>query len=297
MKKTAADKKIISYSHKESSVSGDAFFEIRESKGPVAQRKVNFFVPHRKDYYLLVFVRKGNSRHWIDLTPYTLKPDTFYFSVPQQVHLKEKSTPLDGILLSFTEEFLQLETNRALKELPVIKNTYNEHELKLSKKDVAFIEELLLKMLDEYAASADWKNGMLQSYLNVLLIYTSRLYTQQFQKLNASPDRQLLNRFKSLIEAHYTSSHLVVQYAGLLHLTPGHLNDVVKKQSGKTAIAHIHERIVMEAKRRLFHTSLSAKEIAYELGFEDAAYFNRFFKKHTNTTPSAFRSSALKKYN
>jgi AraC family transcriptional activator of pobA len=82
----------------------------------------------------------------------------------------------------------------------------------------------------------------------------------------------------------------------LLNLTPGYLNDLVKQQSGKTAISHIHNRLVVEAKRRLLHTELSVKQIADALGFEDAAYFNRFFKRLTDATPMAYRQQIREMY-
>ena len=82
----------------------------------------------------------------------------------------------------------------------------------------------------------------------------------------------------------------------MLQITAGHLSDVIKRQSGKTAIEHIHERIVMEAKRQLLHAGLSVKEIAYALGFDDAAYFNRFFKRITSVTPVVYRRTIREMY-
>ena len=74
------------------------------------------------------------------------------------------------------------------------------------------------------------------------------------------------------------------------------LGEVIKQQSGKTAIELIHERLMLEAKRMLFHTESSIKEIAFELGFEDASYFNRFFKRLGEQTPLAYRNSTRKMY-
>jgi AraC family transcriptional activator of pobA len=85
----------------------------------------DFLQPHRKDYYFFCLVRQGSSRHWIDMTPYALKPDTFYFTVPNQVQLKEEAEPLSGMIMAFTEELLALEGNSSLKQLPVIQNKYS----------------------------------------------------------------------------------------------------------------------------------------------------------------------------
>jgi len=68
----------------------------------------------------------------------------------------------------------------------------------------------------------------------------------------------------------------------------------VKTQSGKPAIKHIHERQLLEAKRLLFHANNSLKEIAFDLGFSDASYFNRFFKRETGVTPAEYRADIRK---
>ncbi len=274
----------------------NTLFDIRQANGKFIQQRANFLIPHRKDYYLLVMVKQGSSRHWVDMKPYTLEPDTFYFSTPAQVHLKEQTEPLIGTLLCFTDEFLSLEDNHSLKVLPIIQNPHNGHELKLLPTEILFIDDILQKMHTEYQQKNTWKGGMLQAYLRVLLIYLSRLYTEQFQDTEKSEGRVLLEKFRSLIEEEYVKLHEVAAYAGLLNISPGHLSDLIKQQSGKTAIAHIHDRLMLEAKRLLFHTEQSVKEIAFGLGFEDAAYFNRFFKRSANQTPVAYRTQIRDMY-
>lgn len=258
--------------------------------------RTDFLTPHRKDYYFLVLVRQGSSRHWIDMTPYTLKPDTFYFTVPHQVHLKEVSEPLTGMIIGFTAEFLALEENSLLRQLPIIQNPYNGHELSLNKADVTFLEEAFDKLYTEYQVKNNWQHGMLIAYMQVLLIYLSRLYTEQFTKKESAPDRVLLKKYLSKVEVSYKELHNVAAYADMLNISAGHLSEVVKQQSGKPAIIHIHERLVLEAKRLFFHTELSIKEIAYQLGFEDASYFSRFFKRNTGHTPAEYRQTVREMY-
>ncbi|WP_232073858.1 AraC family transcriptional regulator [Spirosoma aureum] len=290
------DVAIPTYSLQQSSSFGNTVFEIVESNNEIRRHRSNFLVPHRKGYYFLCLVRKGTSRHWVDFVPYTLQSNTIYFSVPQQVQVKEKVEPMDGIILSFTEEYIQMEENRSLRQLPIIQNPDNAHEMKLTPENLQFLDDLFGKMLVEFNTERNWRNNMLHSYVNVLLIYLSRLYTEQFQADHSSPDRSLLKRFWSSIDSHFDTLHQVADYANLLNLTPGHLNDRIKQQSGKTAIEHIHERLVLEAKRRLLHTDLSAKEIAWQLGFEDGAYFHRFFKRLTGETPTTFRTTIREMY-
>lgn len=256
----------------------------------------DFLIPHRKDYYFMAFVKKGSSRHWIDMTSYILKPDTFYFTSPHQVHLKEEAVSLMGIILSFNNDFLASDNEGILQELPIIRNPYNGHELFLDTQDLRFVEDILEKIITEYASKAAWQHTMLLSYMKVLLVHLSRLYMQQFHNKEQAPDRVLLKKYLSRIEESYTQHHEVNVYAEMLNISAGHLSEVVKEQSGKPAIAHIHERLILEAKRLLFHTDQSIKEIAFHLGFEDASYFNRFFKRLTEYTPLHFRNNFREKY-
>ncbi|WP_158825889.1 helix-turn-helix transcriptional regulator [Mucilaginibacter lacusdianchii] len=276
---------------------GNNVFRINRNNCVVEYKKNNFLVPHRRNYYFMIFVKAGSSRHWIDMTPYTVKPNTFYYTVPQQVHLKEESKPFTGISLSFTEEFLAMDDSGSLKKLPIIQGLDNGHELELTEQDQAYIEDLLEKILAEYEAKNSWQQNMLLAYMKVLLIYLSRLHKQQISfAAEQTPPKQVFKNFLSKVDEWHRQLHEVAAYANMLNLSAGHLSELVKEQSGKPAIAHIHERLIVEAKRLLFHTEHSIKEIAFQLGFEDASYFNRFFKRITQHTPITYRNAIREMY-
>jgi AraC family transcriptional activator of pobA len=224
------------------------------------------------------------------VTPYDLHPNTFYFTVPHQVHLKEGTTIPTSISLSFNDDFVASDNDGSLRALPIIQNPHNGHALSLTPKDVRFVEDMLEKILTEYASKEAWQNSMLLSCMKVLLIYLSRLYVEQFENIPQGEDRILLKKYLAAIESSFTDLHEVAAYAEKLHISPGHLGDVIKAQSGRPAIALIHDRLMLEAKRLLFHTDQSMKEVAFHLGFEDASYFNRFFKRLTGLTPLSYRN-------
>jgi AraC-like DNA-binding protein len=266
---------------------------VREARGDQSGYDREMLIPHRKGYYLFVLVRQGDSRHWIDTRSYTLKPDHFYFTVPHQVHLKEEPRPMRGLALAFTQEFLQLEENSALLRLPILTNRAGGHELRLNPMDVATIEHLLRQLLQEYQGEGAWREPMLGVLLHQLLIYLSRLYLLQFRE-ETEGQETLLKRFLALVGERYAELHEVGAFASLLHVSAGHLYDVVKQQSGKSCIGHIQDQLLVESKRRLLHTGLPVNQIGDELGFEDAAYFNRFFKRHTGLTPLTYRKQSVK---
>lgn len=270
-------------------------FTIRRSEGGLVYEP-DLLLPHRKAYYLMVFLRHSPGRHWADTVAYEHHDNTFFFSTPEQVLVKEEPKPSWGTYFTFTREFLALQQNAALWELPLVRNPHNGHALHLTPADAAFVEETLVKIHAEYHRPGEWQHRLLSAHLTVLLTYLSRLYSEQYTAAEPSAEKQLLRAFQATIEAHHRERHEVGAYAELLHISAGHLSEVVKAQSGRPAIKHIHERLVLEARRLLFHTQQPLKEIAFDLGFADASYFTRFFKRETGVAPAKYRAHSRKMY-
>ncbi|HVU58776.1 MAG TPA: helix-turn-helix domain-containing protein [Puia sp.] len=306
------------YTLSQISEDGNNLFEIKEIDRATVRHSSHLFLPHRKDYYFFFLVKDGANHHWIDFVSHDVQPGHLFFTLPHQVHLKEKHAPVGGTLLTFTEDFLLTEGHGSWKELPILQNPEEKQSVHLSPADQEFLTGLMNQMLAEHkkgrrqpgslrAAPVQssipghdqpdrYVRGMLESYLHIFLLFLSRLYQQQFDTGNSSADRSLLRRFKELIDDRYDTLHQVSDYARLLNVSPGHLNDIVRAHTGRTATSFIHQRVVLEGKRLLFHADLSVKEIGYSLGFDDAAYFSRFFKRLTGETPATFRNSIREKY-
>jgi len=88
---------------------------------------------------------------------------------------------------------------------------------------------------------------------------------------------------------HFKEKRQVNDYAELLFKSPKTLSNLFAKYNQKTPLQIIHERVVLEAKRLLLYTDKTAKEIAYDLGFEEIASFHKLFKKVTGYTPQKFK--------
>ncbi|GAB3947243.1 helix-turn-helix domain-containing protein [Spirosoma harenae] len=289
------DQPVPIYALEHDPVLGDKLFSMANFNGTMPHRSEQL-IPHRKDYYLLVFARRGNSRHWVDMTPYVTRDNTFYIFVPNQLIVKEEPKAMWGTAMAFTADFLALQESAALSKLPLIRNPQNAHELKLATSDIQFIEDILEKIYNEYTHPGEWQQRMLIAYLTVFVTYLSRLYTEQFEGDSLSTDKLLLKKYQATIEENFRELHQVSEYASLLNVSAGYLSEVVKVQSGRPAIVHIHERLVLEARRLLFHSQQSLKEIAFDLGFSDASYFSRFFKRETDLTPAEYRASSREMY-
>jgi AraC-like DNA-binding protein len=158
-------------------------------------------------------------------------------------------------------------------------------------------------MHQEFRDNKPQKGLILKNLLNAFIVCAGRLVNckndtvgQPVITMDYSQNR-IVRQFKSLIDENFVNATQVTQYADMLYVTPGHLNDLIKTVTGKTAKQIIDERRILEAKRLLFWGEHSVKEIAGRLNFEDDAYFNRFFKKHTGNTPALFQRTIREKYN
>jgi len=283
------------YSLEPDEITGNNQFRVYNFEGSLPSQS-DLLIPHRKDHYLIVFIRRAGSRQWIDMAPYLIKDNTIYFTGPGQIIVKEGFEQLWSTGIAFTPAFLSFQENASLSQLPLLQNPHNGHELQLTEADIDFIENMLTQINGEYRRPGDWQQRMLSAYLAVLLTYLSRLYTEQYPENDMTADKLLLKNFRTRINEHFQQIHEVSDYASMLHISAGHLSEVIKNQSGKPAIKHIHDRLILEARRLLFHTPQSLKEIAFELGFSDASYFSRFFKRETGVTPANYRSSAREMY-
>lgn len=274
-------------------IAGNKYFRVYNYEGSYPNH-ADLLIPHRKDHYLLVFIRRADSRQWVDMIPYLLKDNTIYFTSPNQIIVKEEFKQLWSTGIAFTGEFLSFQEN--LNKLPLIQNLQSGYELLLTEADINFTEDIIARINEEYQRPGEWQQRMLTAYLTVLLTYLSRLYTEQYTDKDASVDKLLLKKFQAKIDEHFLQLHEVSDYASMLHISAKHLSEVVKAQSGRPAIKHIHERQILESRRLLFHTNNSLKEIAFDLGFSDASYFNRFFKRETGITPAEYRNDIRKMY-
>ncbi len=154
--------------------------------------------------------------------------------------------------------------------------------------------ELLYQIFKEEFKFHDKVQGeMLLALTKRLVIKTTRLAkSQHFPDEIAEEKYDIIRKFNFLVDLHYKTHKQVSDYANMLHKSPKTLSNVFRLHSEKTPQQLIHERITLEAKRLLLYTPKSSKEIAYELGFEEANHFSKFFKKMFGKTPLEFRNES-----
>lgn len=255
-------------------------------------------VPHRHNYFVIVWVKKGVGIHLIDLDKFELQDNTVYCITPGQVHLMNINGPADGYVISFTSEFMGLaEENFDLLFNTGLFNTFSHSPLiKVSPDMQQEMEDMAEKMMKEYANFFLLRSEILRGYLKIFLIYLTRQFERTNQSENLSKNMDLVKKFFSLLERNFTVKRMVTDYADELIVTPNYLNEVIKKITGFPASHHIQQRIVLEAKRQAAYSNLSMKEVAYQLGFDDMAHFSKFFKNASGQSFTDFKKALVGQY-
>jgi AraC family transcriptional activator of pobA len=153
------------------------------------------------------------------------------------------------------------------------------------------IEALLRGLIAEAAWPRQGHTLMLEWLTRCALLMLVRVQAERrIADKSGRGDFELFSRFRVEVERHYQQQWPVGQYAQLLRITPSRLNRLCLKLAGKTAFDITQDRLMLEACRKLTYVPASIASIAYELGFQDPAYFSRLFKKLVKVTPKAFRA-------
>ena len=243
--------------------------------------------PHGHDFYLLLYITAGAGTHTVDLVTYELRPGSVFFLAPGQVHHWHLAPETRGFVVFFSADFYLFRyPGSGLYDFPFFGSAHPP-VLYLPPAETE-IRPLFERLFMEYSAPQANQAEVLRSYLHLVLELAARRYAAP-TTAEAGLAQQQIRQFGALLNEHYRSRLGVREYAELLHVSANHLNALCRRVLNKTTSDLIHERITTEAQRLLSHSALGVAQVAYELGFEDASYFGRYFRKYTGRTPEAFR--------
>ncbi|OGX91233.1 helix-turn-helix transcriptional regulator [Hymenobacter coccineus] len=244
--------------------------------------------PHAHNFYLLLYVTRGRGTHTIDLVTHDLRPGSLFFLTPGQAHSWALPAEAQGYIFFFSAAFyLRQYPAERLGAYPFF-DPARAPVLYLPPDETA-IKALFASILAEKAAPADNQYEVVGAYLYLVLELAARPYAAQAAPHPTALAAQQVRTFGQLLDAHFRAEKTVGFYAGRLALTANHLNALCRRVLNKTASALIYERVVAEAQRRLVHSAEPVAAVADALGFDDASYFTRYFKKYVGQTPDEFR--------
>ena len=250
-------------------------------------------VPHRHDFYSILFVQKGKGVHHVDFRDYPLQKNTFYLLSPEQVHHMELETVPEGLALLFTEAFLQRYSMALnyLAELDLFFNCDEAPPISVPTEDLENIQQLLHSIEREHQ-QATFSLDIIGAYLKILLVQLKRIKQQQYLLKDPFDSRKasIVRSFKKDLETHFKKLHKVHDYAQMQNLSSAYLNEVIKGETGYSVKDFIQKRLILEAKRLALYSDWNMKGIAFELGFDDPAHFSKSFKKQEGKTFTEFRN-------
>ncbi|WP_261512232.1 AraC family transcriptional regulator [Chryseobacterium paludis] len=242
-------------------------------------------IPHRDEHFMFVVQQEGNSLWELDFREIELFGTSILYVAPGQVHRYLKHENCKGW-------FVFIETALIPKTYLEIYNTYlNSNQVASITRDSDLFS--FIPVFDSILKNpeAPFQNNLISSLSDSLtgLIIRVFIENRHSEKIIAGQKYKTVLQFKQLIQTHYKQLKQVKEYASELHITPLYLNEVVKEITGFAASHWIQQEIIIESQRLLYYTNLDIKQIAFELGYEDYAYFSRFFKNKTGFTASQFR--------
>lgn len=188
---------------------------------------------------------------------------------------------------------------RNIKEYTFFSYEVNE-ALHLSERERIIFIDCLMKIQEELQHSIDrLSKRLISNNIELLLNYCLRFYERQFIT-RQDTNRDILTRFEALLDNYFTGDTASqkglpnVRYcASELCLSPNYFGDLIKKETGKTALEYIQNKIIGIAKEQLLYPANSICQIAYNLGFQYPQHFTRIFKKVTGITPNEYRNQIV----
>lgn len=238
--------------------------------------------PHRHNYYVVLFFHKGGGNHLIDFVEYPIADHSVHLVKPGQVHMLKRVPGSYGAAVHFSKD--------EAVNFPSVSRLLQAVHYPLCSHDAAAFASIavMLQLLQTQLSDSDTE--VVGACLAMLLLKSVGTGQEADTQLNIGI-RQQFRAFEDLVEQHYRDGYKPAWYAKQLSVTEKKINELCKDAAGMTVGNYLKERVLLEARRLLSHSGGSIKEIGYYLGFDDPAYFARFFAANTGTTASAFRKT------
>ncbi|MEV6112943.1 helix-turn-helix transcriptional regulator [Streptomyces sp. NPDC052109] len=248
------------------------------------------YAAKRPAFHELIAVRGGGLCCSLDFTACDMSAGDWLWVRPGQVHRYASDlTAAEGVVVLFTPGFLTPATVEAARvDQPAWRSPLTPTDT-----EAAALDAVLQVLRSEYRRLADLplevQIDVVRHLLSVLVL---RLSHARGVRETAGAGNEAFRRFQHAVERGFARTHRVEDYAHALGYSVRTLTRATRSAVGTGAKAFIDHRVLLEARRLLWHTDLPAAAIGDRLGFPDAGVFTRFFRRRTGETPAAFRARA-----
>ena len=278
------------------------FTLINEQNGNLAFKLFSFqdnsYFDHlqRNNYYSLIWVKEGIGKLKTNFSEYNFEKNSLFSFAPYQPFMLS-CTSVKGVAIYFHSDFFCIHKHQTEVTCNgvLFNNIYQKPFFRVDEKLEDMLDNVIGQIKTEIQRPGLAQYELLISFMKIFLISASRAKAQQQPESIPLPTSRrepfILQNLKEAIEKDFRSKHTPQDYAILLNISSNALARIAKTHFNKTLTNLITERIIIEAKRELYLTNKSVKEVAYELGYDDEYYFSRFFKKNVNISPQAYRET------
>lgn len=252
--------------------------------------------PHRHHgLYQAIWISGGGAKLSMEGDALALVPNGFAWIPPLVVHGFAFEPGTTGVVVSIpvptiAHAFPKSSPLRTGLDSPIV--AVADQRARQDAEGVFLFETVL----GDYSADHRGRNEglVLRAALLALWFLRNAERGSETESLPPSADVAIVQRFLAEVEGSYSEHRPMPAYARAVGVSLPHLGRLCRQVTGHSALQILHERILLEAKRNLVYTALPIGEVALRLGFEDAAYFSRFFRERTGTSPQGFRALASK---
>lgn len=244
---------------------------------------------HRHDHHSFFFLEKGTVFIEIDFKKHKIKPSSIIYMHPSQVHLITAFENVTVSSLSINNENLHPEYLELLEDIMPAKPLLLKKEL-----FAIFSETVSLCIKFSERKKDKLYRSLLKDSCNALIALVVSQYLDQAKSTDKLSRFEIITKsFRTMLERNYTTDKRPAAYARRLNISTPYLNECVRNTTGHSVSHHIQQRVMLEAKRLLYHSDKSVKEIATSLGYDDYPYFSRLFTKFAGMTALTFRNKNL----
>lgn len=257
--------------------------------------------PHRHlDLTQFLFVERGAGKIQLGDNENAVTAPSIIIIPANEIHAFSMERDIDGYQIAIADSFLR---DFALKvREPSIDLGWNSPMIiTLNQTQYANmgIDRLINDLIVEFTEQREARSVAIYAYLNLILtsvIRSARISQTMNKKTPENKNLGILHQFRHLCDERFRKSKTVSEYCIDLNVTERTLRRITQQYLGIPPLQVIHDRLLLEAQRNLIYSTASISSIAESLGFDDPAYFTRFFKRHMQQTPNQFRTSKLKKH-